>query len=207
MKKYFMLCLLFLGTLSLSAEKVSLKINNSYQTMEVNDVLFLGYGNKVSEIKFEGDVPKVSKIILEGTAFLKDYSFISSCKNLEVLVMNDITIDNFDFLLSCKKIKILALDSVKCNQLPNISEFNKLEYFALTNSNLESCDTLVVHGQNLRFINLSYNKISKLPKLKSDDNTIYFIAENPIKTADQKNYIFDYDISKNLPKEFMEYIR
>ena len=104
--------------------------------MEINDVLVLGYGNKVSEIKFENDVPKVSKIILEGTAFLKDYSFISSCKNLEVLVMNDITIDNFDFLSSCKKVKILALDSVKCNQLPNISEFNKLEYFAFTNSNL-----------------------------------------------------------------------
>ena len=59
----------------------------------------------------------------------------------------------------------------------------------------------------MKFINLSYNKISKLPKLNSDDNTIYFIAENLVKTADQKNYIFDYDISKNLPKEFMEFIR
>ena len=115
MKKYFILCLLFFGTLSLYAEKVSLKVNNSFQTIEVNDELFLGYGNRVSEIKFENDVPNVSKIILEGTAFLKDYSFISSCKNLEVLVMNNITVDNFDFLLSCKQLKVLALDSIKCN--------------------------------------------------------------------------------------------
>lgn len=207
MKKYFILCLLFFGTLSLYAEKVSLKVNNSFQTIEVNDELFLGYGNRVSEIKFENKVSGVSKIILEGTAFLKDYSFISSCKNLEVLVMNNITVDNFDFLLSCKQLKVLALDSIKCNQLPYINEFKKLEYFALTNSDLELCDSFINHGQKLKFINLSYNKISKLPKLNSDDNSLYFVTGNLVKPVEQKNYIFCDDISKNLPKEFMEYIR
>jgi hypothetical protein len=69
------------------------------------------------------------------------------------------------------------------------------------------CDSFINHGQKLKFINLSYNKINKLPKLNSDDNSLYFVTGNLVKPVEQKNYIFCDDISKNLPKEFMEYIR
>ena len=54
-----------------------LKDNNSSEIIETGEVLYIGYGSKVSEIMFADKNPKISRVILEGTAYIKGYSFIA----------------------------------------------------------------------------------------------------------------------------------
>lgn len=207
MKRKLIFCFLLSVTVSLYAEKIILKIHDSFKTVDTEDSFYLGYGSKVSKVKFESSNPKITKIILEGTAFIHDYSFISKCKNLEILEMNDISMENLDFLAECKKLKIIAFDSVHLEKLPDLRNFESLEYFAMTNCNLTDCEKLLNHCENLKFVNICHNKISKLPEIKSDDRSVYLLSGNNIKKSKYKNYNFEADVFKILPKEYSEYIR
>ena len=207
MKKAFGIFLMFISAFLVYAESVNLRTGNVFDTVEVNEILSIGYGSKVSEIQFESRSPKITTIALEGTAFITDYSFIGECKALEVLIMNTISLKNMDFLKSCKKLKILALDSVSVAQLPDFSDLENMEYIAFSNCNLTDFHEFTHHAENLRFINLRYNKISILPKLEKNDRAMYFLSGNEIMTSSCKNFIFDQDIRQKLPEEFRQYIR
>ena len=207
MKKGIVFYFLLAGTLSLYAEKTILNDDGSLDVVETEGTFYLGYGSKVSEVKFGSNSPKITKIILEGTAFIHDYSFIAECKNLEVLVLNTISTENLDFLSKCKKLRVIAFDGVHATKLPNLANLENLEYFAMTNCDLTSCSATLKHGKNLKFINLCHNKISELPKPSSGDNALYFVSGNIIKTSKYKNYNFDSDIRKRLAEEFWAYIR
>lgn len=207
MKKGIVFYFLLAVTLSLYAEKTILNDDGSLDVVETEGTFYLGYGSKVSEVKFGSNSPKITKIILEGTAFIHDYSFIAECKNLEVLVLNTISTENLDFLSKCKKLRVIAFDGVHATKLPNLANLENLEYFAMTNCDLTSCSATLKHGKNLKFINLCHNKISELPKTSSGDNALYFVFGNIIKTSKYKNYNFDSDIRKRLAEEFWAYIR
>ena len=207
MKKGIVFYFLLAVTLSLYAEKTILNDDGSLDVVETEGTFYLGYGSKVSEVKFGSNSPKITKIILEGTAFIHDYSFIAECKNLEVLVLNTISTENLDFLSKCKKLRVIAFDGVHATKLPNLANLENLEYFAMTNCGLTSCSATLKHGKNLKFINLCHNKISELPKPSSGDNALYFVSGNIIKTSKYKNYNFDSDIRKRLAEEFWAYIR
>lgn len=207
MKKIILTYLLLLSIFSLYAEKVTLKSSNSSEIVEVGEMLYLGYGSNVSEIMFMDKNPKISRIILEGTAYIKDYSFIAQCSELESIVINDVSLEDIDFLLPCKKLRIIALDSVSLKKLSDLKDFVNLEYLALTNCNLTDCSKFLSHGNNLKYINLCHNKISKFPKIKSNDKTKYFVFGNKVSNFRSENYIFDADLSQKLPEEFVRYIR
>ncbi|MBQ8679843.1 MAG: hypothetical protein IJ530_08760 [Treponema sp.] len=210
MKKGIIFYFLLAVTLSLYAEKTILNDDGSLDVVETEGTFYLGYGSKVSEVKFGSNSPKITKIILEGTAFIHDYSFIAECENLEVLVLNTIMTENLnlDFLSKCKKLRVIAFDGVvHATKLPNLANLENLEYFAMTNCGLTSCSATLKHGKNLKFINLCHNEISELPKPSSGDNALYFVSGNIIKTSKYKNYNFDSDIRKRLAEEFWAYIR
>lgn len=207
MRKMLFFYLLFVIESALHAEKVLLKNNNSWGSIEVDKVLSVGYGSKVSEIKFESENPKITEIILEGTAFIKDYSFIAECKELEVIVINDVPIENLDFLKSCKRLNVIAFDGVNLKKFPDLSNFENLEYFAMTNCNLKEFSDVMNHGKKLSFVNLCHNRISKFPKPKLNDDALYFVLGNPATSSNFKNYIFDEDITKKLPERFVRYVR
>lgn len=207
MQKRTCFCLMMIFSWQLFAENVFLRNNATLETVAVENSLSLGYGSKVSEIRFENKNPKITKITLEGTAFIQDYSFIAECKELEILVLNDVTVENLEFLSSCKQLRILVLDSVPVKKLPNFARLENLEYIAMTNCNITDFSNILCHGEKLRFVNLCHNKLSELPHLDSKDKVMYFVAGNPVTTSKYKNYIFDEEIQKKLPDEFLCYIR
>lgn len=100
-----------MSSFSLSAENVKFIVGSQSSVVETGDELYIGYGSKVSDIIFENENPNIKKIVIEGAAFIHDYSFISKCEKLEILVLNDVKLDNLDFLEPCKNLRILALDS------------------------------------------------------------------------------------------------
>lgn len=142
---------------------------NGIETIEITDTLHLGYGGKISSVKILNDAKNIKTIKLEGTAFITDFNFITQCENLEVLILNDVSIDNLTFLESCSNIKVISCDSVKINKYPDFSKLKNLEFLSITNSGLTDIKNFTIHGENLSYINLSYNKINTLPKLRSGD--------------------------------------
>lgn len=112
-----------MSSFSLSAENVKFIVGSQSSVVETGDELYIGYGSKVSDIIFENENPNIKKIVIEGAAFIHDYSFISKCEKLEILVLNDVKLDNLDFLEPCKNLRILALDSVSFKQftLPKVN--------------------------------------------------------------------------------------
>ena len=207
MKKAFGIFLMFISAFSVYAESVNLRTGNVFDAVEVNEILSIGYGSKVSEIQFESRSPKITTIALEGTAFIEDYSFIGKCKELEVLIMNTVSLKNMDFLKSCKKLKVLALDSVSVEKLPDFRELENAEYIAFSNCNLTDIREFTHHAEKLRCIDLRYNKISMLPQLEKKDRAMYFLSGNEIMASNCKNFIFDEDIYQKLPEEFRQYVR
>jgi hypothetical protein len=97
LKKKFLYLLFWVTLWQLHGETIYIVDNNLTSSIEVFDELSIGYGSKISKVIIENENFSIKKVILEGTAFIKDFSFLSQCKNLEVLVMNDIKIDNLFF--------------------------------------------------------------------------------------------------------------
>lgn len=193
MKRKIIYGLLFITALSVFAEKVTLIFENLSETIDVGEELLIGYGSKVSEVKFENQNPKIKKMIFKGPHFLKDYSFVTNCKELEIFIMDEISIDNLNFLEGCKNLKILSLDGVFLKQLPNLRELKNLEYLGMTNCYLTNVDELTKHAEKLRCINLSFNRITKLPKVNTNNKTLYLFSSE--------------DVIEKLPKEFLQYTR
>ena len=148
MKKIFLVYLLSILSLSLYAEKVNLIYDNSTEWVDVGDEFLMSYGSKVTEIKFESENPDIRKIVLEGNAFLKDYSFIAECKNLQVLVINDASVKDFSFLENCRSLKIIAFDSVKFEKMVDLRKLENLEYIAFTNCALSEFSNIKIMQKN-----------------------------------------------------------
>lgn len=207
MKKLLLLITFFMSSFSLSAENVKFIVGSQSSVVETEDELYIGYGSKVSDVMFENESPDIKKIVIEGAAFIHDYSFISKCEKLEILVLNDVKLDNLDFLEPCKNLRILALDSVSINQFIDFRKLEELEYLGMTNCNLSNFDFVTNHGRSLRYLNLTHNKILKLPALKSKDKTIYFLSESAVLKSKDKRFIFDDDLFSLLPMEYACYLR
>ena len=122
---------------SLYAENIKVIENKTISSIDISDTLHIGYGSKISEVIMDTENTTIKSIILEGTAFIQDYSFISKCKNLETLVMNDIKVTDLSFLEKCKNLKILSFDSVSFIKFPEINKMENLDYLGITNCNLE----------------------------------------------------------------------
>lgn len=207
MKKLLLLITFFISLFSLSAEKIKFVVGSQSSLVESGDELYIGYGSKVSDIIFENENPNIKKIVIEGAAFIHDYSFISKCKNLEILVLNDVKLDTLDFLESCKNLRILALDSVSFNQFTDFRKLESLEYLGMTNCNLSNFNILTEHASSLRYINLTHNKIVKFPVLNSKDKAIYFISESDVLKTKDKRFVFSNNLLQRLPMEYTCYLR
>lgn len=208
MKKSFILIIFLFFISNIYAEKVFISLKNSkdVQILEINEVLSIGYNSYASEIKFENDNPNIKQISLLGTKFISDYSFIEKCKNLEVIILNDISLDNLDFLEKLETLKVISCDNVYIKKLPSLKKIKNLEFFSFTNSNLTDCKKIMNHESKLKFVNLNFNQIWQLPKIKFNDKTIYFVEKNKITYSPYKNYIFE-NTYQYLPKKYFEYLK
>lgn len=205
--KKLILCLSILSMFSLYAENIKVIENKTISSIDISDTLHIGYGSKISKVIMDTENSMIKSIILEGTAFIQDYSFISKCKNLETLVMNDIKIDNLSFLEKCKNLKILSFDSVSFIKFPEINQMENLEYLGITNCNLKDFSILTNHKDKLKYINLNNNKILKLPRLRSNDKALYFVYGNNQISSKGKRIIATKNFMDKLPDEYKLYIR
>lgn len=180
--------------------------NNSKEikSYDINTEVFtLGYGSSVSSIENLDKLTNLKEVQFTGTAFLNDFSFLSKCKNLEVIVLYDVSIADFNFLYSLPNLKILDTQSAKYSKMIDLTKLKKLEYIAMVNCGITSLKDFVSHGESLQYVNVSNNNIMSVDGIKSNDKAVYILSFNPI----AKNLFVDENIYTFLPEKFRRFIR
>lgn len=205
-------CGLFVAFMCFGAvgEEILLHYEDYVEQIEVADdatYFSLAEGSEVMAIEGLEKIETLEHIELSGTEKLEDYSFIGKCTNLKVLVLNNVKVEGFEFLNNLEGLKVLAMDHVVAQRLPELKKLSALEYFAYTNGKLKDFSLVAKHSKNLRYVNLSNNKIEELDNPKSSDKTLYFLANNPLVFAKSKNISFAKDITSLLPEEFHEFVK
>lgn len=99
---------------------------------------------------------------ISGQNKIKDFSFLKSLKNLEVLIARD-----------------CDLTSLTVNGFSIINEFPRLYALDLSNNELESIDELrFIESKKLEYLYLSNNKISNISVLSKFDNLRILLLDN-----------------------------
>lgn len=208
-KKYALILFVFFAAL-VFAEKVEIRLfsqkNNKTEAQyydENTERFSIGYGSYVSKIENLEKLKNLKEVEFIGTAFLKDFSFLKKCKNLEIIILYDVEIKDFSFLYSLPNLKILDIQSSKFSTMIDLTKLTKLEYLAMVNCGITSLKDFVSHSEALQYVNVSNNNIMSIDGIKLDDKVVYIISFNPI----TKNLFVDDNIYTFLPEKFRRFIR
>ena len=91
----------------------------------------ISYGSYVTGIEGVEKLPFLETIELTGTAFLSDYSFLESCKNLRYLMLWAIDIEDLSFLKDLQNLEVLSIEECHISTVPNLSHMKKHRYLSL----------------------------------------------------------------------------
>jgi len=119
---------------------------------------------------------------------IKDLSFLSSLKELEVIHIEcDTTVTDLDWLEGLSSLKSLFIQSSQVDQINCLSKNKKLESIGLINSNIEDISVLA-ELKHLKFINFSFNSIQEINVLKHHKKLEkVFLSNNAIESIDPLN--------------------
>ena len=178
-----------------------------YVDSNIEEITFGKTSNVISVSGLE-KLKNLKKVTFSMTAYIADFSFLNANKNMEVLVFQDCSLPDNSFLYEQKNLKILALQGcrnispIKLNALP------KLEYFEISNSGIKELP-VILHGplENLKIVNLAFNKIASLDStlLNYFSKCTIIMTGNPF-TLQKPNisYAYLFDI---LPEKYHFLIR
>lgn len=153
----------------LSAKEVQLRLelglDKGVQYMRVDEnAEFLHFEKPSYVARIEGleQLQNLKTIVFNSTAFIKDFSFLSSCRHLETLVIINVPVQDVTFVAELPFLKHLVLESCRVTSASFDIEANAaLEYIDLSYNSLSKLPQLP-HGTGaLRYMNVSYNKIEE----------------------------------------------
>lgn len=201
------------------AENVEIKLTSAktniveIQVYEENtEKFFIGYGSYVSKIENLEALKKLKEVHLVGTSFLTDLSFLANCTELEVIILYDLQVNDFGFLYSLPKLKVLDIQSVSFSKMFDLAKLINLEYVAMVSCGITNIMDFVTHGQALRYINLSNNRIQDLSGIQGEEKAVYILSRNPVADevslkSDTSNIYLERDVYTFLPDEYKRFVR
>ena len=211
---------LFLVSISFSfAENVEIKLTSAKTNMveiqyydENTEKFFIGYGSYVSKIENLEALKNLKEVHLVGTSFLTDLSFLANCTELEVIILYDLQVNDFGFLYSLPKLKVLDIQSVSFSKMFDLAKLINLEYVAMVSCGITNIMDFASHGQELRYINLSDNRIQDLPAIRGDEKAVFILSRNPVADeislkSDTGNIYLERDVYTFLPDEYKRFVR
>lgn len=211
---------LFLVSISFSfAENVEIKLTSAKTNMveiqyydENTEKFFIGYGSYVSKIENLEALKNLKEVHLVGTSFLTDLSFLANCTELEVIILYDLQVNDFGFLYSLPKLKVLDIQSVSFSKMFDLAKLINLEYVAMVSCGITNIMDFASHGQALRYINLSDNRIQDLPAIRGDEKAVFIFSRNPVADeislkSDTGNIYLERDVYTFLPDEYKRFVR
>ena len=211
---------IFLVSISFSfAENVEIKLTSAKTNMveiqyydENTEKFFIGYGSYVSKIENLEALKNLKEVHLVGTSFLTDLSFLANCTELEVIILYDLQVNDFGFLYSLPKLKVLDIQSVSFSKMFDLAKLINLEYVAMVSCGITNIMDFASHGQALRYINLSDNRIQDLPAIRGDEKAVFILSRNPVADeislkSDTGNIYLERDVYTFLPDEYKRFVR
>lgn len=178
MKHKTLFILLLALCIPLSAKEVQLRLDlgldKGVQYMKVDESTEFLHFEKPSYVAWiEGleQLKNLRIIVFNSTAFIKDFSFLSSCRQLETLVISNVPVQDIAFVAKLPFLKHLVLESCHITSASFDIEANAvLEYIDLSYNLLSKLPQLLHGTGTLRYLNVSYNKIEEtdIPLTLSD---------------------------------------
>ena len=188
MKHKALFILLLTLCIPLSAKVVQLRLelglNKGVQYMMVDEnAEFLHFEKPSYVARIEGleHLQNLKTIVFNSTAFIKDFSFLSSCRQLETLVIINVSVQDVSFVAELPCLKHLVLESCRITSASfDIEAHAALEYIELSYNSLSK----LPHGTGaLRYLNVSYNKIEETAVPVTLNGVLVCAEGNPLQCS------------------------
>ncbi len=145
--------------------RIELGLNKGAQYMTVDEnvgSLHFEKPSYVTQIEGLKQLQNLKTITFDSTAFIKDFSFLSACRQLETLVILNVQVQDLAFVADLPRLKYLVLESCRITSASfDVVANAVLEYIDLSYNSLSKLPQLP-HGTGaLRYLNVSHNKIEE----------------------------------------------
>ncbi|MDC7221347.1 MAG: hypothetical protein PQJ59_15530 [Spirochaetales bacterium] len=211
MKKIALMIIMCISFFSF-AEDVKLEYHFSDGSIEVKtvnsnlDELYI-YKTNTTKVLGLDQLKNLNTIIINRAHYLKDYSFLSDAKNLEVLVLIFAETNSFEFLTDLEQLKALIVQSSKINNYDiDLSNNNVMEYLELSNCNLLEPLNITGFPCSLSLINYAYNSISDF---FPDSCNCYdlILSGNPIAEHIVNDHVITSSESSIIPDQYRRFLQ
>ena len=203
----FLCCFITIGVFSQEIVKIIEKNYDETETIrEVNKNEKEIYFSHSYAISIEGleQLENLQKINFFGCAYLKNYDFISSCKNLKEINMQFCEPQKLDFLDNLSDIEFIGImNATKTSFAFDFSKLSKLKLLNLQGSIIDntklfyklpkSLECLYLRGAKVD--NLNYKKLNQVKYILLDEKT----AKGIKNISKYKNV---YTVDDTFPKEY-----